>query len=62
MSKHHSPLDPRDPLSPAFYFAFVDDRGNGGRRGGGRPSGCGCVVVLLAIIVVVLIISSLTSR
>jgi hypothetical protein len=63
MGQHHNPLDPRDPLSPVFYFTFIDDGGSGGRRGGGRPSGsgCGCAMILI-ILALALIVSSFTWR
>jgi hypothetical protein len=64
MGQHHNPMDPRDPLSPAFYYLLVDEGASDPNRGrGGRPSGsgCGCLLLLLAVMLG-LIISSLTFR
>jgi len=59
---HHDPLDPRDPLAPAFYFTFIaDDNGRPSRRGrSGDMHGCGCVALML-IAVILLIIGGLTK-
>lgn len=47
-------MDPRNPMSPAFYYTFIDKGGNGGRRGG-SPNGCGCSLIILAVLVGALI-------
>lgn len=60
MGQHHNPMDPRDPLSPAFYYTFVDDDG---QRHDHRPSrgGCGCgLLALLLVLGFVLLIGAIT--
>lgn len=63
MGHHHNPMDPRDPLSPALYFTFIDGRSGGDRRGGGSPPkrGCGCVL-LFVIFALLLVVGLLTER
>lgn len=55
MGHHHNPMDPRDPMSPAFYFTFIDKGGNGGRRGAAPNGRCGCGLFFLAFAVGVFI-------
>lgn len=62
MGQHHNPMDPRDPLGPAFYFTFIDRGGNGGRRGATPNGGCGCLLPFLLAFTVGAFIALITSH
>lgn len=56
---HHNPLDPRDPLSPAFYYVFMASQDepleSQADTGCGRTGLSGCGFLLLAAMAGVLI-------
>jgi len=61
MGHHNDPMDPRNPMSPAFYYTFIDKGGNGGRRGG-SPNGCGCWVFFLLAFVAGVLIAAIVNN